>query len=139
MVFHMALERHTGPVSERISHFSHFGSMYTLGYCNLAGLVNPQFESEWALVSFCWVGGGGEGGHNNPPRTRSIQTAAAPRRQTYTMRAHPDLTQGLADLQSTALTTELCTHVNLCLWGPIRYPQGDDVNAVMQPPLSPPP
>ena len=27
------------------------------------------------------------------------------------MRAHPDLNQGPADLQSAALTTELCTHV----------------------------
>ena len=26
-------------------------------------------------------------------------------------RAHPDLSQGPADLQSTALTTELCTHL----------------------------
>jgi hypothetical protein len=27
-------------------------------------------------------------------------------------RAHPDLNQGPADLQSAALTTELCTHVD---------------------------
>ena len=27
-------------------------------------------------------------------------------------RAHPDLNQGPADLQSAALTTELCTHLN---------------------------
>ena len=27
------------------------------------------------------------------------------------LRAHPDSNQGLADLQSAALTTELCTHV----------------------------
>ena len=27
------------------------------------------------------------------------------------MRAHPDLNQGPADLQSAALTTELCTHM----------------------------
>jgi hypothetical protein len=29
-------------------------------------------------------------------------------------RAHPDLNQGPADLQSAALTTELCTHVDGC-------------------------
>jgi hypothetical protein len=29
----------------------------------------------------------------------------------YRKRAHPDLNQGPADLQSAALTTELCTHV----------------------------
>jgi hypothetical protein len=29
----------------------------------------------------------------------------------YKKRAHPDLNQGPADLQSAALTTELCTHV----------------------------
>ena len=28
-------------------------------------------------------------------------------------RAHPDLNQGPADLQSAALTTELCTHESL--------------------------
>ena len=30
-------------------------------------------------------------------------------------RAHPDLNQGLADLQSGGLTTELCTHSKLSL------------------------
>ena len=32
-----------------------------------------------------------------------------------TWRAHPDLNQGPADLQSAALTTELCTHVNMLI------------------------
>ena len=38
--------------------------------------------------------------------------------QHKTRRAHPDLNQGPADLQSAALTTELCTHVNhfMCSW-----------------------
>ena len=31
----------------------------------------------------------------------------------HAKRAHPDLNQGPADLQSAALTTELCTHLDI--------------------------
>ena len=41
-------------------------------------------------------------------------------------RAHPDLNQGPADLQSAALTTELCTHLtaahNLCIKAKLQLP-----------------
>lgn len=46
--------------------------------------------------------------------TRSTEQATAAKRAEQTQnankRAHPDLNQGPADLQSAALTTELCTH-----------------------------
>ena len=55
--------------------------------------------------------GGGRASHVTVPQMR----VTGARRQTAEnqARAHPDLNQGPADLQSAALTTELCTHVLL--------------------------
>ncbi len=47
------------------------------------------------------------GGPGFNPQWRLGRRKAPPR---PTLRAHPDLSQGPADLQSAALTTELCTH-----------------------------
>ena len=41
---------------------------------------------------------------------RAIAAKRAEQKQHANKRAHPDLNQGPADLQSAALTTELCTH-----------------------------
>ena len=45
-----------------------------------------------------------------------VGTTAAWDKDSPRMRAHPDLSQGPADLQSAALATELCTHVSSRVW-----------------------
>ena len=47
-----------------------------------------------------------------PKELSSVDTRSFSELPCFHLRAHPDLNQGPADLQSAALTTELCTQAN---------------------------
>ena len=76
------------------------------------------------ICSFEHTASQGHTHHNrHPPDGHDIEKTSAEKRKQHRScnlslhsellreRAHPDLNQGPADLQSAALTTELCTHV----------------------------
>ena len=58
-----------------------------------------------------WMGKGPPQPHPHPPPSTPPPSVCRTDSLTSLWRAHPDLNQGPADLQSAALTTELCTHV----------------------------
>ena len=81
---------------------------------DIRGQILPEEGLHGAGMPACctWSGNRGilpSGGVNKPSRRTEGTSMVA----YLEIRAHPDLNQGPADLQSAALTTELCTHVPL--------------------------